>query len=112
MSDTALRKELVRLAHAKPELRADLLPLIRAGAAKAAAVPEKTVPLKGEFHQAADGALSVTITPKAGGTALATTFKRFKNAYNQKKLEVTVTEEGGLSIRLAKAGADEAAEAE
>jgi hypothetical protein len=28
MSDTTLRKKLVRLAHAKPELRADLLPLL------------------------------------------------------------------------------------
>jgi hypothetical protein len=106
MSDTALRKELIRLAHAKPELRADILPLL----GKTAAVPEKTIPLKGEFHQGADGSLTLTITPKAGGSALAATFKRFKNAYNQKKLEVAVSDEGGLTIRLAKAGADETPE--
>jgi len=32
MSDSLLRKKLIRLAHAKPELRGEILPLLKTGA--------------------------------------------------------------------------------
>lgn len=39
MSDKALRKKLIRLAHSNPELRADILPLLKESASKKASLP-------------------------------------------------------------------------
>ena len=108
MDEKLLRHELIKLAHAKPELRPHLLPLL----SDKTAATEKKVPLKGDFVQTATGEMSVTIMPKAGGTALAVNFKRFKNAYNQKKLTFAINEDGALVVTLPKAGAEEEVPAE
>jgi len=47
MSDHQLRKRLIRLAHSNPELRPDLLPLLKTGGKdKGPGVPDGTGPMK------------------------------------------------------------------
>jgi len=54
MSDSTLRSNLIRLAHAKPELRPHLLPLLAAGASSS--VSSKTAaPGAGSFEEAVKG---------------------------------------------------------
>lgn len=100
MSDTLLREELVKLAHANPELRAHLLPLLQS---KEAAGNPKVTKVKGELTQVPGGDTSIRVGLMSGGAAAAT-WKKFQNAYNQRKLAVTF-DDAGITFAIVKGGA-------
>jgi hypothetical protein len=80
----SLKKEIVKLAKARPELRKHLLPLLKQAASKI---------LLGELKQAPDGSWLMQVNLRGGGNA-AQIFKKFQMAAGQRKLVVNFTDTG------------------
>ena len=80
MSDTTLRNSLIRLAHAKPELRSALLPLLTKRAEDAGVA---------EAKRAVEGLTSL-LAAKLGGNVTGVTARTYDEGYAEAKGEVSV----------------------
>ena len=104
-SEKALRSELIKLAHAKPEIREHLMPLIKGAKAPAPkkAFADRTIGVMGTMAMTKDGSVTFTLTGR-GGTIPTLIPIAFKKALLQRKVSVGY-DTGSLTIKAESPGA-------
>ena len=98
-SEKALRSELIKLAHAKPEFRDHLMPLIKGTPAPTPkkAMIDRTIGVMGTMAMTKDGSLTFALTGR-GGTIPTLIPIAFKKALLQRKVTVGY-DTGTLTIK-------------
>lgn len=105
-NEKALRSELIKLAHAKPELREHLMPLIKGAAETPApkevpapkkAFADRTIGVMGTMAMTKDGSVTFTLTGR-GGTIPTLVQIAIRKALLQRKVSVTY-DTGTLTLK-------------